>query len=137
MSLLEIQNLSVAFQTAGGLFTAVDKVSLTINPGEVASIVGESGSGKSVAMLALMGLLPWTANVTADVLKFDGQDLKTINKNDMRKIIDMQMDSMLLAVFGFGQVPDPVVHVGIAVDVCHLGPQLLVVGGDGKEMGPR
>ncbi len=87
MSLLEIQNLSVAFQTAGGLFTAVDRVSLTISPGEVASIVGESGSGKSVAMLALMGLLPWTANVTADVLKFDGQDLKTISKNDMRKII--------------------------------------------------
>ena len=91
MSLLEIQNLSVAFQTAGGLFTAVDKVSLTINPGEVASIVGESGSGKSVAMLALMGLLPWTANVTADVLKFDGQDLKTINKNDLRKIIGSEM----------------------------------------------
>jgi len=91
MSLLEIQNLSVAFQTAGGLFTAVDKVSLTINPGEVASIVGESGSGKSVAMLALMGLLPWTANVTADVLKFDGQDLKTISTNDMRKIIGSEM----------------------------------------------
>lgn len=91
MSLLEIQNLSVTFQTAGGLFTAVDRVSLTINPGEVASIVGESGSGKSVAMLALMGLLPWTANVTADLLKFDGKDLKTINKNDLRKIIGSEM----------------------------------------------
>jgi dipeptide transport system ATP-binding protein len=91
MSLLEIKNLSVNFQTAGGLFTAVDGVSLTVDPGEIASIVGESGSGKSVAMLALMGLLPWTANVTADVLKFDGKDLKTINKNDLRKIIGSEM----------------------------------------------
>ena len=68
MALLEINNLSVAFQTASGMFTAVDRVSLQIEPGEIVSIVGESGSGKSVAMLALMGLLPWTAKVTADRL---------------------------------------------------------------------
>ncbi|KJS00025.1 MAG: peptide ABC transporter ATP-binding protein [Desulfobulbaceae bacterium BRH_c16a] len=91
MSLLEIQNLSVAFQTAGGMFTAVDRVSLTIEPGEIVSIVGESGSGKSVAMLALMGLLPWTATVTADVLRFDKQDLTTIGKAQLRKIIGCQM----------------------------------------------
>ena len=91
MSLLEIKNLSVAFQTAGGMFTAVDRVSLTINPGEILSIVGESGSGKSVAMLALMGLLPWTATVTADVLKFDGKDLKTISNKNLRKIIGNEM----------------------------------------------
>lgn len=91
MSLLEIKNLSVAFQTAGGMFTAVDGVSLNIDPGEVVSIVGESGSGKSVAMLALMGLLPWTANVTADVLKFDGKDLKTISRKNLRKVIGKEM----------------------------------------------
>ena len=91
MPLLEIDNLSVAFQTAGGLFTAVDRVSLHIEPGEIVSIVGESGSGKSVAMLALMGLLPWTATVTADVLRFDGQDLTAITKPQLRKIIGSQM----------------------------------------------
>ncbi len=91
MPLLEIDNLSVTFQTAGGLFTAVDRVSLHIDPSEIVSIVGESGSGKSVAMLALMGLLPWTADVTADVLRFDGQDLTTITKPALRKIIGCQM----------------------------------------------
>ncbi len=91
MSLLEIKNLSVAFQTAGGMFTAVDRVSLNIDPGEVVSIVGESGSGKSVAMLALMGLLPWTAKVTADVLKFDGKDLSTITNKQLRTIIGKEM----------------------------------------------
>lgn len=91
MPLLEIENLSVTFQTAGGLFTAVDRVSLNIEPGEIVSIVGESGSGKSVAMLALMGLLPWTANVTADVLRFNDQDLKTIDKKVLRTLIGYKM----------------------------------------------
>ena len=91
MSLLEIENLTVSFQTAGGQFTAVDRVSLTVDPGEVVSIVGESGSGKSVAMLALMGLLPWTATITADRLCFEGVDLQTISDVNHRKIIGSRM----------------------------------------------
>ncbi len=91
MSLLEIKNLSVAFRTTRGLFTAVDKVSLNIEAGDIVSIVGESGSGKSVSMLALMGLLPWTAKVTADVLKFDGKDLLTISKKERRQIIGKEI----------------------------------------------
>ncbi len=91
MPLLEIENLSVTFLTAGGQFTAVDQVSLNIEPGEIVSIVGESGSGKSVSMLALMGLLPWTATITADALRFDGLDLKTISKPQLRQIIGSKM----------------------------------------------
>lgn len=87
MALLDIQNLSVDFQTAGGLFRAVDSVDIQCKHGEILSIVGESGSGKSVSMLALMGLLPWTAKITADKLDFDGQDLLTINKRARRKIV--------------------------------------------------
>jgi dipeptide transport system ATP-binding protein len=85
--LLDIQNLSVDFQTAGGLFRAVDSVDIRCDRGEILSIVGESGSGKSVAMLALMGLLPWTAKITADHMKFDGHDLLTIDKAARRKIV--------------------------------------------------
>ncbi len=91
MSLLEIDNLSVAFQTAGGLFTAVDRVSLSLDAGQVVSIVGESGSGKSVSMLALMGLLPWTANVTADHLVFDGKDLLKMGSKEKRTIIGKEI----------------------------------------------
>ena len=91
MPLLEIHNLSVAFQTAGGMFTAVDKVTMNIEAGDIVSVVGESGSGKSVAMLAVMGLLPWTAKVTADVLRFDGEDLLAMNKKQLRRIIGSKM----------------------------------------------
>ena len=87
MALLDIKNLSVEFQTAGGHFRAVDGVDITCAAGEILSIVGESGSGKSVSMLALMGLLPWTATVTADHMMFDGMDLLKIDKHERRKII--------------------------------------------------
>ena len=87
MSLLRIRNLSVSFSTASGAFLAVDAVDLDVDAGEILAIVGESGSGKSVSMLALMGLLPWTATVTADELRFDGADLLRIKKTARRRII--------------------------------------------------
>ncbi len=87
MSLLEIENLTVEFATAGGAFRAVDGLSLSVGAGDVLAVVGESGSGKSVAMLAMMGLLPWTAKVTADRLAFDGADLLSLTPKARRKVI--------------------------------------------------
>ncbi len=87
MALLEIRNLSVSFDTSGGAFKAVDGVDLSVDKGEVLAIVGESGSGKSVGMLAVMGLLPKTATVTADRMSFDGRDLLTMPDSERRKIV--------------------------------------------------
>jgi dipeptide transport system ATP-binding protein len=87
MALLDIVNLTVEFQTAGGLFRAVDRTDIRCSRGEILSIVGESGSGKSVAMLAVMGLLPWTAKITADKIEFDGHDMMTIGKRARKKIV--------------------------------------------------
>nr|WP_025209960.1 ABC transporter ATP-binding protein [Brucella melitensis] len=85
--LLDIKNLTVSFDTSTGPFKAVDGIDITVNKGEVLAIVGESGSGKSVGMLAVMGLLPKTATVTADVMMFDGMDLRTLSDSQRRKII--------------------------------------------------
>ncbi|MBQ0961724.1 ABC transporter ATP-binding protein [Ideonella sp. 4Y11] len=85
--LLDIQDLSVSFATRGGPLRAVDGVSLQVAPDEVLAIVGESGSGKSVAMLAVMGLLPWTATVSATRLAFDGQDLRALTARQRRALI--------------------------------------------------
>ncbi|MFG5380831.1 ABC transporter ATP-binding protein [Yoonia sp. R2-816] len=87
MPLLRIRNLCVDFATASGQFRAVDAVDQDVDTGEILAIVGESGSGKSVSMLALMGLLPWTATVTADEITFDGRDLLLMDKRDRRHII--------------------------------------------------
>ena len=87
MSLLEIRNLTVEFDTAMGPFRALKGVDYTVETGEVLAIVGESGSGKSVAMLATMGLLPDTATVKADLMTFDGQDLQTLSPQQRRRVI--------------------------------------------------
>jgi dipeptide transport system ATP-binding protein len=91
MPLLEIENLVVEFETASGPFRAVDGVSLSVSAREVLAIVGESGSGKSVSMLAVMGLLPWTAKVTADKLAFDGRDLLSLDVAERRRIVGKDM----------------------------------------------
>jgi dipeptide transport system ATP-binding protein len=87
MPLVEIQNLSVEFQTARGTLRAVDQLDLTIEEGEVLGVVGESGSGKSVSMLALMGLIPWPGKVAADKLSFAGHDLIGMSAARRRRII--------------------------------------------------
>jgi dipeptide transport system ATP-binding protein len=91
MPLLDIRNLSVAFATRAGSFAAVDGVDISVEPNEVLAIVGESGSGKSVAMLAVMGLLPFTAKVTADRMDFDGRDLRTLSPQARRQIAGKYM----------------------------------------------
>jgi dipeptide transport system ATP-binding protein len=91
MPLLEIRNLTVSFATRNGAFKAVDGIDVTVDRNEVLAIVGESGSGKSVAMLAVMGLLPPTATVMADRMVFDGADLLSMTARDRRGIAGKDM----------------------------------------------
>ena len=91
MALLDIKNLTVSFETSTGPFKAVDGIDITVDKGEVLAIVGESGSGKSVGMLAVMGLLPKTATVTADKMEFEGRNLLTLSDSERRSIIGREI----------------------------------------------
>ena len=91
MSLLEIKNLTVSFETSVGQFFAVKGIDLHVEAREVLAIVGESGSGKSVAMLAVMGLLPPTATVSADRMAFEGRDLMAMTAEERRRIIGKEI----------------------------------------------
>jgi dipeptide transport system ATP-binding protein len=86
MALLEVRNLTVRFPTRHGAFTAVDGFDVSVDRNEALAIVGESGSGKSVAMLAVMGLLPTGAEVSADLMRFDGHDLLTLGAKARRAL---------------------------------------------------
>ncbi|WP_107097690.1 ABC transporter ATP-binding protein [Streptomyces sp. WMMB 322] len=65
--MLSVSDLAVTFHAEEGDVHAVDGVGFDVRPGEVLAVVGESGCGKSVTSLAVMGLLPGTADVTGSV----------------------------------------------------------------------
>ena len=85
--LLRIRKLTVDFD---GL-PAVDRIDLSVAPGEVVGIVGESGSGKSVTMLAVMGLVDAPGTVHADEIRFDGIDLLAASARERRRIVGKDM----------------------------------------------
>lgn len=87
MSLLTVENLSVSFGDEKSPFKAVDRVSYTVNEGEVLGIVGESGSGKSVSSLAIMGLIDFPGRVTAEKLHFNQNDLLALKPKEKQKIV--------------------------------------------------
>lgn len=88
--LLEVRDLHVRFPSAEGPVDAVDRVSFSIRPGERLGIVGESGAGKSVTALAVMGLLPASADVSGEVL-FEGTELLGRSRRALRQVRGAQM----------------------------------------------
>lgn len=87
MPLLDIAGLHVDFPSHQGVLHAVDDLSLQLEAGEVLGIVGESGSGKSVSMMALMGLIPFPGRVSAQHLRFAGQDILAAGEATRRSIV--------------------------------------------------
>ncbi|MCC7275285.1 MAG: ABC transporter ATP-binding protein, partial [Alphaproteobacteria bacterium] len=74
MTLLVVEDLTVALPTTRGWGRAVRDVSFTLERGRTLGLVGESGCGKSMTALALMGLLPEGARATGRIA-FDGREL--------------------------------------------------------------
>jgi peptide/nickel transport system ATP-binding protein len=81
---VDVQNLRVRFPD--GQSEAVAGVSLQIAPGECLALVGESGSGKTLTALALLGLVPPDAAVSADALVVAGSDAMRFREPDWRAI---------------------------------------------------
>ncbi len=86
-TLLAVEDLRVDIPTPAGRLHAVRGVDLALGDGETLCLVGESGCGKTVTALALMGLLPASASVTARRMTFAGEDLLAMSerrRSDLR-----------------------------------------------------
>lgn len=73
MSLLNVTDLNVSYTTSSGTVQAVHGINLTVERGQTTAIVGESGSGKSTSALAIIGLLPDNASVSAGAITLTDQ----------------------------------------------------------------
>ncbi len=85
--LLQISDLTIAFDTARGEVRPVRDVGLTIYPGQTVAVVGESGCGKSVTAMSILRLIPSPpSRVVSGSIRFKGEDLIRYSERQMQSI---------------------------------------------------
>jgi oligopeptide/dipeptide ABC transporter ATP-binding protein len=84
--LLEIDDLSIEFNTGTDRNRAVNHVSVTVSRGEIVGVVGESGCGKTVTGLSVLRLLPETAAITSGAVHVDGDNVLTLSDKRLRSL---------------------------------------------------
>jgi peptide/nickel transport system ATP-binding protein len=88
---LEVEDLSVVYQTEQGQVEPVRKVSLAVHPREGYGLVGESGSGKTTLALASIRYLPGNGRVTGGGVRLNGTDLLGLPASEMRRVWGSQV----------------------------------------------
>lgn len=84
--LLKVVDLCVSIVRNGQEVPVVRGISFQLMPGDALALVGESGSGKSLAMLAVMGLLPANAVISSGQAWLGNIDLLALAKRDLRRL---------------------------------------------------
>jgi len=82
---LEVTDLTVSFPSESGVVAAVRGLCYRVDAGEVLGLVGESGAGKSVSALAVMGLLPASAQVSGSV-RLRGRELLALGDRELSAV---------------------------------------------------
>jgi peptide/nickel transport system ATP-binding protein/oligopeptide transport system ATP-binding protein len=85
-ALLKVRDLVVEFPLAHGTLRAVDGVSFDVHPGEALGLVGESGSGKTMALKAIVGLLPRAARIAGGSIEFEGTNILAGGEGRLRAL---------------------------------------------------
>ncbi|WP_027246099.1 ABC transporter ATP-binding protein [Leisingera daeponensis] len=85
-SLLEIDRLSVDYETARGDLRALRDISFDVRKGEIVGIVGESGCGKSTLISSILRLTAPNTRFRQGAVRFKGQDLLQLPERRMRAL---------------------------------------------------
>ncbi|MGM0604856.1 MAG: ABC transporter ATP-binding protein [Halobacteriota archaeon] len=83
--LLEVEDLTVQYETAGGMLTAASNVSFTINEGEFFGLAGESGSGKSTIAKSIIGGLDSNGQITSGTIRYRGEPIEDFTETQLNE----------------------------------------------------
>ena len=84
--ILELDRLSVSFDTPLGEVAAVRGVSFSVKAGEILCLAGESGCGKTVLCQSVMHLLPKNGRIRDGRILVDGKDITHSKEREMRDL---------------------------------------------------
>ena len=84
--LLDVRGLRAYYFLPNACVRAVERVSLSVDKGEIVAVVGESGSGKSTLGLAIIRLLPHPGRIVDGSVIFEGKDLVKISEEEMSRV---------------------------------------------------
>lgn len=93
--LLEVNSLTLDYNLAGRKMRALDRVSFSMERGQIVGVAGESGCGKSTMGLSIIGLLPQIAEISRGEILFEGDNLLKLPPGSMDKLIRGQKISMI------------------------------------------
>lgn len=107
---LEVNDLSVWFDTDSGRKQVVDSISFSLKAGETSALVGESGCGKTMTALAILGLLTApSVHVSSGSIKIKGQDISGLNAVQRRTVLGRDIAMIFQQP---GTALDPVFTIG-------------------------
>ncbi len=120
---IEVKELETHFFSRYGVARAVDKVSYSLDKGEILGVVGESGCGKSVTALSILRLIPDPPGKIVggeillegeNILEFSEKELEKVRGNKISMIFQEPMTS-LNPLFTVGdQIMEPLIlHRGM------------------------
>ena len=91
---LEVSDLTVEFPTRRGMLTAIDKVSMRVERGEILGVVGESGAGKSITGLAVLGLLEAPGRIASGQILLSGRRIDRLSEEELTRIRGREMGAI-------------------------------------------
>jgi len=141
---LEVRNLSVRLPKGGDRVHAVEKVSFTVNPGEIVCLVGESGSGKSVIAFTVMGLLAKALKPDSGEILLEGENVLTASEDRLRELRCTRMSMIfqepmtaLNPVMTCGEQIDEVLSTHTKLDAAARRAKILAILGRVKLPDPE